>query len=87
MQPWMSQSPAEGALPTLLAATEGGPGAYYGPSRLFEMVGPPKPARIAKKAKDENVARRLWEASERLTGVAIPGKAAADNITGIRKAS
>jgi len=74
MQPWMSQSAAEGALPQLLAATspDAVGGGYYGPSRLFELKGPPKSARVAKQAKDEAVARRLWEVSETLTGVGFP---------------
>ena len=74
MQPWMSQSAAEGALPQLLAATspDAVGGGYYGPSRLFELKGPPKIARVAKQARDEAVARRLWEVSETLTGVGFP---------------
>jgi hypothetical protein len=34
------------------------------------LKGPVAPAFVAAKAKDEVVARRLWEVSERLTGVA-----------------
>jgi NAD(P)-dependent dehydrogenase (short-subunit alcohol dehydrogenase family) len=66
-----SQRPPAGALPSLYAATAPGVagGDYFGPSRLFEMVGPPKPARSTKASKDPDVARRLWEASEQLTGV------------------
>jgi NAD(P)-dependent dehydrogenase (short-subunit alcohol dehydrogenase family) len=68
--PLMSQTAAAGALPTLLAAT--GPqvqkGGYYGPSGLFELTGPPKAARIAKQAKDQAAASRLWTVSEQLTG-------------------
>jgi hypothetical protein len=33
------------------------------------MKGAPAPAYIAPPAKDEQVARRLWEVSEHLTGV------------------
>lgn len=66
-----SQSPAEGALPQLFAATA--PDAlrsgYYGPGRRFELIGPPKPARVARQARDAGVAARLWNVSEVLTGV------------------
>jgi len=66
-----SQSAAEGALPTLLAATapEARPGGYYGPKDMMELKGPPVPARVAKPAQDEAAARRLWSVSEDLTGV------------------
>jgi NAD(P)-dependent dehydrogenase (short-subunit alcohol dehydrogenase family) len=69
--PWASQSAADGALPQLFAATspDAEPGGYYGPSRRFELVGPPAPARISQAAKDAAVAARLWELSETLTHV------------------
>jgi NAD(P)-dependent dehydrogenase (short-subunit alcohol dehydrogenase family) len=71
IRPRLSQSAADGALPTLFAATapEAQGGAYCGPSGLFELIGPPLPARIAKRARDGDVAARLWQESERLTGV------------------
>jgi NAD(P)-dependent dehydrogenase (short-subunit alcohol dehydrogenase family) len=74
LQPFMSQSAADGALPTLYAATspDATGGGYYGPSRLFELVGPPKPARVASQAKRPATAKRLWTVSEELTGVALP---------------
>jgi NAD(P)-dependent dehydrogenase (short-subunit alcohol dehydrogenase family) len=67
-----SQEPAGGALPTLYAATAPGVRGddYYGPGRWFELVGPPKPGRRTPAAKDDAAALRLWELSERLTGVA-----------------
>jgi len=69
--PWASQSPADGALPQLFAATspDAKPAGYYGPGRLFELVGPPAPARISQAAQDQAAARRLWEVSEALTKV------------------
>jgi NAD(P)-dependent dehydrogenase (short-subunit alcohol dehydrogenase family) len=69
--PWASQSAADGALPQLFAATspDAEPGGYYGPSRRFELVGPPGPARISRAAQDQAVAARLWELSEALTHV------------------
>jgi NAD(P)-dependent dehydrogenase (short-subunit alcohol dehydrogenase family) len=71
LKPIASQDAAHGALPTLFAATapEATPGGYYGPDRMFELKGHPVPVPIAKAAKDAAVARRLWEESERLTGV------------------
>ncbi len=69
--PFLSQSAAEGALPTLLAATspEAEGGVMYGPDGFYEMKGPPHRARILDHALDRDVAARLWEVSEQLTGV------------------
>jgi NAD(P)-dependent dehydrogenase (short-subunit alcohol dehydrogenase family) len=69
-----SQTPAEGALPQLYAATapEAQPAGYYGPDRMMEMIGAPAPARVARQARDRAVAARLWNVSEVLTGVAFP---------------
>jgi NAD(P)-dependent dehydrogenase (short-subunit alcohol dehydrogenase family) len=74
LQPYMSQSAAEGALPTLYAAAspDAQGGGYYGPSRLFELVGPPKRARVAAAARRAAAAKRLWAVSEQLTGVSFP---------------
>lgn len=71
LQPLISHSAADGALPTVMAATlpTAGGGDYYGPQRVMEMKGPPGPAEIKPQAKDADVARRLWTASEHLTGV------------------
>jgi NAD(P)-dependent dehydrogenase (short-subunit alcohol dehydrogenase family) len=71
MQPAMSQSAADGALPTLFAATspQAQPGAYYGPGGAFELKGPPHLARVPPAALDEAAAARLWAVSEQLTGV------------------
>ncbi len=75
LAPIASQSAAEGALPTLFAATspDARGGGYYGPTRMFEMKGPPGPARIARQAQDAGAAARLWEVSERLTGIRVDG--------------
>jgi NAD(P)-dependent dehydrogenase (short-subunit alcohol dehydrogenase family) len=69
--PLFSHSAAEGALPTLFAATapEAAKGGYYGPAGFMEMKGPPKAAQIMPQAKAPAAAARLWEESERLTGV------------------
>ena len=66
-----SQEPPGGALPTLYAATapDVRGGEYFGPGRMFEMIGPPRRARSTPAAKNMAVARKLWEISEQLTGV------------------
>jgi NAD(P)-dependent dehydrogenase (short-subunit alcohol dehydrogenase family) len=73
LNPLLSQSPPDGALPTLYAATADGVegGGYYGPSRMFEMWGSPKPAVKSARAQDDEVAARLWSLSEELTGVSF----------------
>jgi NAD(P)-dependent dehydrogenase (short-subunit alcohol dehydrogenase family) len=68
-----SQSDEDGALPTLYAAVADVPGdAYAGPSGFLEGRGAPKPVGRSAKARDAEAARRLWEASEALTGVSFP---------------
>lgn len=64
-------SAAMGAWPTLqaAAATDVVPGEYYGPQRLREMRGPSAIAHRAKKARNAEQARRLWDVSVRMTGV------------------
>lgn len=70
----LAQSAAMGALPTLYAATASDVrgGDYFGPSRWFELWGHPKRVGTTARARDEDVARRLWSVSEDLTGVAYP---------------
>jgi NAD(P)-dependent dehydrogenase (short-subunit alcohol dehydrogenase family) len=74
----MAQSAEMGALPTLYAATkpdvEGG--TYVGPGGLFEQRGHPNPVGSSPAARDENVAAKLWEVSEQLTGVKFLSAAA-----------
>ncbi|PKM49728.1 MAG: short chain dehydrogenase [Firmicutes bacterium HGW-Firmicutes-7] len=69
--PIMFQPAAHGAWPSLYAATakEAVGGIYYGPSRMNEMRGYPKIAKIAPQAKDVEAALKLWEESEKLTNV------------------
>jgi NAD(P)-dependent dehydrogenase (short-subunit alcohol dehydrogenase family) len=73
-----AQSGEMGALPTLYAATYPGleGGTYVGPGGLFEQRGHPKPVGASASARDEEVARKLWEVSEGLTGIvfSIPGR-------------
>jgi NAD(P)-dependent dehydrogenase (short-subunit alcohol dehydrogenase family) len=68
--PIFTHPAAEGALPTLLAATapDAAPGGYYGPQKFMEMKGPPGQAKIASQALDKTVAAALWDAAETLTG-------------------
>jgi NAD(P)-dependent dehydrogenase (short-subunit alcohol dehydrogenase family) len=69
----IGQSPDMGALPTLYAATQDIPGAaYVGPGGFLELSGHPKLVGRTARASDADTARRLWELSERLTGVSYP---------------
>jgi NAD(P)-dependent dehydrogenase (short-subunit alcohol dehydrogenase family) len=66
-----SQEPAEGALPSLYAATapDVHGGEYFGPDDTFGMTGSPARARSSSRSKDMADASRLWSVSEELTGV------------------
>ena len=66
-----AQQAARGALPALYAATapDVSGGDYIGPSGFLGMSGSPKKVRSGKRSHDQNTARRLWEVSEKLTGV------------------
>ena len=66
----LAQSDAQGALPSLYAATMPDvlPGDYWGPA-LAELRGSPKRVGRSAAAQDDAAARRLWEVSESLTGV------------------
>jgi NAD(P)-dependent dehydrogenase (short-subunit alcohol dehydrogenase family) len=70
---FLFQPAAQGALPTLFAATspDAKAGAYYGPDRLNETRGFPAPAKIPAQAGDVDVAARLWQVSERLTNTSF----------------
>jgi NAD(P)-dependent dehydrogenase (short-subunit alcohol dehydrogenase family) len=70
---FMAQSESMGALPVLYAATQSLPGgSYTGPDGRGELKGHPAPAVLSDNARDPERARRLWEASETLTGVSFP---------------
>lgn len=68
---FLFQPAAQGALPTLYAATapEAAPGGYYGPHALSETRGYPVAARVPPQALDPAVATRLWALSENLTDI------------------
>ncbi len=69
-----AQSGAQGALPTLYAATapEIRGGHFYGCDGFREMRGYPVEVRAETQAYDEAMAAKLWEVSENLTGVKYP---------------
>jgi NAD(P)-dependent dehydrogenase (short-subunit alcohol dehydrogenase family) len=68
------QSAELGALPTLRAATDpnASGGDYYGPGGFAELRGYPEVVESNGRSHDVDVARRLWAASEELTGVTVP---------------
>ena len=73
-----AQSDEMGALPILYAATQDLAGdSYVGPDGFQEGRGHPTLVGRAAAARDEETARRLWQLSEGLTGVAFPLAAAA----------
>jgi NAD(P)-dependent dehydrogenase (short-subunit alcohol dehydrogenase family) len=71
LNPFLQMEPADGALPTLRAATDpdAEPGSYWGPAAFFEFKGPPVRARVNERAQDEDVAKRLWVETEKLIGL------------------
>jgi NAD(P)-dependent dehydrogenase (short-subunit alcohol dehydrogenase family) len=60
-----------GALPVLRAATDPAArgGEYYGPGGVAHLTGHPEPVTPARRARDADAARGLWNESQRLTGV------------------
>jgi NAD(P)-dependent dehydrogenase (short-subunit alcohol dehydrogenase family) len=75
---WLAQDVQVGALPTLRAAIDptAHGGDYLGPSGRFEYTGPPIRVEPSPGARDEGARRRLWDASEALTGVSYRAGAA-----------
>ncbi|RPA60088.1 SDR family NAD(P)-dependent oxidoreductase [Gordonia oryzae] len=69
-----AQSAADGALPTLYAATAPDVvnGTFYGPSRLFGMRGEPGVSAFSGRANNRAIRDGLWAESEKLTGVSYP---------------
>lgn len=64
-------SAAEGAWPTLMAATDPGVegGDYLGPTKRNETAGPAGEARATAVAQDDALAAGLWELSIEMTGI------------------
>jgi NAD(P)-dependent dehydrogenase (short-subunit alcohol dehydrogenase family) len=75
LTPFMWQDIDDGILPPLYAATspEAKGEAFYGPHGFLELAGGGvTDAKILDRARDEADCRRLWELSEKLTGVRYP---------------
>ena len=69
----LAQDEHDGALPTLYAAVADIPGnSFAGPGGFLEQRGAPKLVGRTAAAQDMDVARRLWDVSEQLTGVRFP---------------
>lgn len=70
---FLFQPPAQGALPTLYAATspDAQGGGYYGPHALSETRGYPTAAKVPPQAEDRAAAERLWRTSLELTRVSF----------------
>ena len=71
---FLTSKDAEGALPTLYAATsvDVRGGQYIGPDGFMEFKGSPTVVKARAHALDPAVGQRLWTASEELTGVMYP---------------
>jgi len=67
----LAQSEAQGALPSLYAATapDVAGGEYFGPDGIAESRGNPHRVGRSGRASNTEDAKRLWDASEELTGV------------------
>ncbi len=69
--PFFAQNTAMGALPTLYAAC--GPDVqskgYFGPGGRLEVKGYPKQVRASSRSQNKEIGDRLWQMSEKLTGV------------------
>lgn len=69
----IAQSAADGALPSLYAATSPDVvnGTFYGPTKFFGMQGAPGVSGYSKRAKDAAVRDGLWTTSETLTATSF----------------
>ncbi|MFG2530909.1 oxidoreductase [Streptomyces sp. NPDC048516] len=67
----LAQSPDQGALPQLYAATASDvkSGQFIGPGGMAELRGAPKQVQLSPAAADAGTGRRLWELSEELTNL------------------
>jgi NAD(P)-dependent dehydrogenase (short-subunit alcohol dehydrogenase family) len=77
VRPWMqglAQTAAQGALPTLRAATDpaASSGQYFGPDGFIESRGYPIVVRSSRRSQDRRLQARLWALSEELTGAPSP---------------
>jgi NAD(P)-dependent dehydrogenase (short-subunit alcohol dehydrogenase family) len=71
---WLAQTPESAVLPMLRASVDPSApgGAYYGPSGPFQYTGHPEIVQSSPGSHDATARARLWELSERLTGVSYP---------------
>lgn len=69
--PLIAMKPAQGALPSLMAATapQVNGGTYFGPTGLWELRGRPGVVRASNRSQDREVAEKLWDVSVEATGV------------------
>ena len=69
----VAQSAADGALPTLYAATmpDVRNGEFYGPDGIGEVRGVPRRVDSSRASKDTRAAAKLWAAAVELTGVSF----------------
>lgn len=67
---YLAQSAKLGAYPEVLAAADPDAkgGTYYGPTKWGGANGPVGLSKVAPQAQDEDMARKLWEATEALVG-------------------
>jgi hypothetical protein len=80
----LAQDEDGGALPTLYAAVADVPGnSFAGPAGFMEWRGGAKLVKRTAAAEDMDVARRLWDVSEQLTGVRFPLNAQAAGQEGV----
>ena len=58
-------------LPAVYAATSADAvgGGFYGPSGIGHLGGPPAPQKLYSRLQDDESARRIWDVSQKLTGV------------------
>ncbi|MFC6016718.1 oxidoreductase [Plantactinospora solaniradicis] len=71
---WLMQSPQRGALPAVRAAVDPDVrgGDYYGPPGRAQFTGYPARVQSSVRSHDTGAQRRLWQESERLTGITYP---------------
>ena len=70
--PLIFASAKAAANPSLYAAVVAEPGSYTGPQWLGEWRGPVGPAKLSYFARDQELARKLWDLSVEKTGVDVP---------------
>lgn len=69
----VGQPPERAAESILLAATgDADPDTYWGPTKLSQARGPVGPCPSSSLSRDQRLWRRLWDESEKMTGVGYP---------------